>query len=119
MGARGNHYGLPGNPGGPSVIVETYTIPGPYSLATGQRLPDEKHTRESLGVARIVRQRTATFPSRVCSYFDWRPWGGGLTRAQHAGPGAFVIDSKAGIMGDLQTGAVYSDSRFVDKGQAA
>lgn len=98
------------------MTTHTYTTPGPYSLATGERLPDETHTVETLGHARIVRQRTATFPSRVCSYFDWRPWGGGFTRAQHVGPGGFVIDSKRGIIGNLQTGAVYSDSRFKSEG---
>jgi len=101
------------------MTIETYTLPGAYSMATGERLPDETHTRETLGHARIVRRRTATFPSKMCSYFDWSPWGAGFTRAQNVGPGAFVIDHGRGIMGDLQTGRVWIDSRMVNKEQAA
>ena len=93
--------------------METYTIPGPYSLATGERLPAETHTVETLGIARIVKRRTSTFPSRVATWFDWTPWGGGFTRAGNTGPGSFVIDSKAGTMGCMQSGRVYRDSRFV------
>lgn len=76
------------------------------------------HTVETLSHARIVNRRTSTFPSRVAPWFDWTPWGGGFTRASNVGPGAFVIDSQRGIMGDMQTGRVYSDSRFKSKGGA-
>lgn len=98
-------------------MVETYTVPGPYSLATGERLPSVTHTRETIGMAPIVCRRTATFPSRVVPYFDFTQWGGGFSRATGNGPGAVCINHKDGIMANIQSGRVYRDSRFADKGE--
>ncbi len=66
--------------------------------------------RETVGAAKIVRRRTPTFPSRVASYFDFTPWGGGYLRATNNGPGAIVLPS--GLCADIQTGRVYRDARF-------
>ena len=65
---------------------------------------------ETLGSARIVRRRTPTFPSRMASYFDFTPWGGGFLRAENRGPGAIVLSGS--ILADIRTGEVYRDGRF-------
>ncbi len=97
-------------------MVETYTIPGPYSMATGERLPPETYTRESLGHAPIVRRRTATFPSRMRAYFDCTAWGAGFFPASGVGPGAVVLNHRTGVCMDMQSGRVYRDSRFAQVG---
>lgn len=65
--------------------------------------------QQTLGFAKVVRRRTATFPSRMASYFDFTPWGGGYMRLTSA-PGAVVL--KAGICADIRSGRVYTDARF-------
>lgn len=97
--------------------IERYTIPGAYSLATGERLPSETFEREAIGHAPIVRRRTSTFPSRMALYWDLTPWGAGFMRASNAGQGACIINHREGIMFNMQTGHVYRDSRLANKGE--
>ncbi len=64
-----------------------------------------------IGRAPIVQRRTHTFPSRNAQYFDCTQWGGGFTRVTGAA-GAVVLDHARGILLDLRTGSVFTDSRF-------
>ena len=65
--------------------------------------------QETLGFAKVVRRRTATFPSRMASYFDFTPWRGGYMRVTSA-PGGVVL--APGICADIRSGRVYRDARF-------
>ncbi len=65
---------------------------------------------ETIGFAKCVNRQAPTFPPRRKLYFDFSPWGGGFLQATGNGPGAVVLSS--GVCGDIQTGRVYSDSRF-------
>lgn len=60
--------------------------------------------------APVVRQRTATFPSRMARYFDCGQWGSGYFRTGQ-GPGAVVLNAM-GVMLNIQTGEIYNDVRF-------
>lgn len=64
----------------------------------------------TIGYAKLVRRRTATFPSRIALYFDFSPWGGGYLRATNNGPGAIILANE--ICADIQSGRVYHDARF-------
>lgn len=66
---------------------------------------------QTIGHAPVVRRRTATFPSRLASYFDLTQWGGGYMRVTGV-PGAAVI--KGDILVDLRSGEVYRDARFAE-----
>lgn len=64
------------------------------------------------GQARIVKGRTATWPSRVAPYWDCAPWGSGRVRIGGHGPGAVILNDQ-GYCLNLQSGNVYIDHRFV------
>lgn len=64
----------------------------------------------TIGIAKIVKRHTPTWPSRIVPYFDFTPWGAGYLRATNNGPGAIVL--KGDILADIQTGRAYRDSRF-------
>jgi hypothetical protein len=66
---------------------------------------------DTLGQAKIVRRRTPTWPSRMASYWDFTPWGGGFMRTGQ-GPGAVVLQGD--VLADMRTGRVYRDARFVE-----
>lgn len=72
-------------------------------------------TQNVIGLAPIVRRRTASFPSRMECYFDCSQWGGGFLRIRNAGSGAVILRHSDGAMLDLQSGAVYLDSRFANQ----
>lgn len=72
-------------------------------------------TQNVIGHAPIVRRRTASFPSRMESYFDCSQWGGGFLRIRNAGPGAVILRHSDGVMLNRQTGTVYTDSRFANQ----
>lgn len=63
-----------------------------------------------IGLARIVKRRTPTWPSRVAPYYDFTPLGGGFFCALNRDTGAIVMSD--GICANMQTGEVYSDARF-------
>lgn len=96
------------------MTIERYTIPGAYSLATGERLPGETFEREDIGRAPIVRRRTASFPSRMAHYWDLTQWGAGFMRT-NAPPCAVIIGHAAGLIFDPSRGLVYRDSRFANR----
>lgn len=64
----------------------------------------------TIGYAKIIKARTATFPSRMAHYFDFSEFGGSRVKLG-AGPGAIVLRAD-GTLADLQTGRVYYDPRF-------
>lgn len=69
-------------------------------------------TNQTPVYAPMVRRRTASFPSRMASYFDCTQWGAGFFRPGH---GAVILRHADGLMLDLSSGRVYSDSRFVNQ----
>lgn len=99
------------------MTIERYTIPGAYSLATGERLPSETFEREDIGHARRKLRGAASHDRRMALYWDLTPWGAGFIRT-NAPPCAIIIGHAAGLMFDPACGLVYRDSRFATvKGQ--
>jgi hypothetical protein len=70
-------------------------------------------SQTTLGHAKIIRKRLYFVKGKgTQSFFDFSPWNGGLLRIS-GGVGAIVIDGKKGICGNIRTGEVYTDSRFI------
>ena len=74
---------------------------------------DRDMLKPQASYAKLVTRRSYVFPFRNQRYWDCTPWQGSWIHYCGA-PGAVVVDGARGLLLNLRTGQVYTDSRFVE-----